>query len=80
MAKKQRSIILDDTTFAELKAIVLARQLKGHKASISSVVEELIKGYLKEHGDELRNVQSMQISLFDFVNTSTGGTSDGTDK
>lgn len=77
MAKKQRSIILDDETFDALKSIVTARQLAGYKkTTISSVVEELIKGYLEEHGDELKRVQSFQISLFDDTPSTFTGSND----
>lgn len=72
MAKKQRSIILSDEIFAGLKSIVLYQQLKGEKASISSVVEGLIQSYLKEHSTELKNIKAIQISLFDDEITGNG--------
>lgn len=85
--KKTRSITLSDSTFNGLQMLALYRKYQGDRsASASSIIEEIASAYLKERARELDAIKngmstaSKQISLFDFVNASTGGTSDGTDK
>lgn len=51
--RKPRTFTLDDETFAALKTIVLLRQMAGKQATLSSIVEELIKDYLGKHKAEL---------------------------
>lgn len=62
MAKKTRTLTLTDETFTALKTLAL---IKG--TSVSAIVEDLGKQYIKEHSADLQRYFQNQISLFDIA-------------
>ena len=49
--------------FDRLTADVEYRQLKGEKATISSVASEMIKDFLKEHSREIEALRKLKSTL-----------------
>lgn len=60
MARKTRTLTLTDETFNSLKVLALIQN-----SSVSAIVEELGRQYVKAHSEDLQRYFQNQISLFE---------------